>query len=106
MGFHLGTVYIGNPTVADHLAFFSQFKHDLQLMFGEAGDYSGQNRYQIHPVKIQVASLANPVVGENLVWTLNDNELSLTDSTVHRGLIRAGRKESELNVQNRISLAR
>ena len=51
-------------------------------------------------MKTQVASLANPIIGENLVWTLKDNELSLTDSTVHFGLTRAGRKESELNIQN------
>ena len=44
--------------------------------------FSGQNKYQIHPVKTQVASLANSVVGDDLVMTLNDNELSLTDSTV------------------------
>ena len=106
LGFYLGTVYIGNPTVADDLAFLSQFKRELQLMFGEAGGFSGQNRYQIHPVKTQVASLANPVVGEDLIRALNDNELSVTDSTVHLGLIRAGSKESEINVQNRISLAR
>ena len=83
---------IGSPTVADDLAFLSKFQHELQLMLGEAGGYSGQNRYQIHPVKTQVASLGNSVVREKPVWTLSDNELSLSDTTVHLGLIRSGKK--------------
>lgn len=44
--------------------------------------------------------------GENLSWTLGENELALSDSTVHLGVVRAGKKEPELNIKNRISLAR
>ena len=39
LGLHLGTVYIGDPTVADDLAFLTKLKDELQLMFGEAGGF-------------------------------------------------------------------
>ena len=47
LGFKLGAAYVGQPTVADDLAFLSKFKDELHLMFGEAVGFSGQRRYQI-----------------------------------------------------------
>ena len=105
LGFRLGTVYVGGPTVADDLAYLTKFKDELQLMLCEADGYSGQNRYQIHPVKTEVASLSN-ASNEDLKWTLGENVLTLSDKTVHLGLTRAGKKESEMNIKDRISLAR
>ena len=107
LGFYLGTVYIGVPTVADDLAYLSKFKDELQLMLNEAEGFSGRNRFQIHPVKTQVVSLPNIHTNNNdLKWTLGENVLSLKENTVHLGLIRSGKKESELNIKERISLAR
>lgn len=37
LGFRLGTVYIGSPTVADDVTFLTKLREELQLMFGEAG---------------------------------------------------------------------
>ena len=65
-------------------------------MLCEADGYSGQNRYQIHPVKTEVVSLSN-ASNEDLKWTLGENVLTLSDKTVHLGLTRAGKKESEMN---------
>ena len=107
LGLYLGTVYIGVPTVADDLAYLSKYKDELQLMLSEADGYSGQNRFQIHPLKTQVVSLPSTQVNNNdLKWTLGDNILTLAENTVHLGLVRSGKKESELNIKDRISLAR
>ena len=105
LGFYLGTVYLGDPTVADDVVHLSKFKDELQLMLNESQGYSSQNRYQIHPVKTQVVSLPY-MINEDLKWTLGENVIKLADKTVHLGLIRSGRKESELNIKDRISLAR
>ena len=56
-------------------------------MLCEADGYSGQNRYQIHPVKTEVVSLSN-ASNEDLKWTLGENVLTLSDKTVHLGLTR------------------
>ena len=84
-------MYVDGPTVADDLAFLTKFKYELQLMLCGADGYSGQNRYQIHPVKTEVVSLSN-ACNEDLKWTLGENVLKLSVKTVHLGLTRAGKK--------------
>ena len=39
-------------------------------------------------------------------WTLGGNELEVSDRATHLGITRAGKKESEINISERISLAR
>ena len=46
LGFRLGTVYIGNPTVAGDVAYLSRLRHELQLMFGAPCSFSASSRYQ------------------------------------------------------------
>ena len=79
LGFRLGTVYVGGPSVADDLAYLTKFKVERQLMLCEADGYSGQNRYQIHPDKTKVVSLSN-ASNEDLKWTLGENVLTLSDT--------------------------
>ena len=98
-------MYIGDPTVADDLAFLTKLKDEIQLMFGEAGGFSFSNRYQILPTKTIVTMLSG-CSEDGDSWSLGENELRVTDSTVHLGITRAGRKESEINTTERISLAR
>ena len=43
---------------------------------------------------------------ENLEWSLGDNQLKLSDSAVHLGITRAGKKESSINVNDIVKLAR
>ena len=78
--FRLGAVYVA--TVADDLAFLSKFKDELQFMFGEAVGFSGQRRYQIHPVKTQAVSLTG-LNYENDSWLMGENKLTLSHSTVY-----------------------
>ena len=39
-------------------------------------------------------------------WTLGENELEVSDRATHLGITRAGKKESEIIILDRISLAR
>lgn len=68
LGYRLGTIYIGSPTVADDVTFLTKFREELQLMFDEAGGYSSSNRYQIHPMKTEVTSLTDDKADEKDVW--------------------------------------
>ena len=65
IGFRLGTVYVGGPTVADDLAYLTKFIDELQLMLCEADGYSGQKRYiryiqlklKLSPYQMQVTKI-------------------------------------------------
>ena len=105
LGFRLGTVYIGSPAVADDVAYLTRLKYELQMMFGEGSGFSARNRYQIHPTKTIVAMLSGRA-DDGDSWTLGENELVVSDRATHLGITRAGKKESEINILDRISLAR
>ena len=75
-------------------------------MLYEALNYSKKNRYQIHPTKSCVIDISIYKLDENLERSLGDNQLKLSDSAVHLGITRAGKKESSINVNDRVKLAR
>ena len=74
-------------------------------MFGEGSGFSARNRYQIHPTKTIEAMLSGRA-DDGDSWTLGENELVVSDRATHLGITRAGKKESEINILDRISLAR
>ena len=102
LGLRIGTVYIGCPTCADDIALLALLPDELQLMLYEALNYSKKNRYQIHPTKSCVIDISIYKLDENLEWSLGDNQLKLSDSAVHLGITRAGKKESSINVNDRV----
>ena len=57
-------IYVGDSTIADDVVHLSKFKDKLQLMHSESRGYSGQNTYQIHPVK-KIVSLTY-IINEDL----------------------------------------
>ena len=60
LGFRLGTVYIGNPTVAGDVAYLSRLRHELQLMFGAPCSFLlVVDIRQIYPTKTVVAMLTH-----------------------------------------------
>ena len=73
-------------------------------MFGEGNGFSARSRYQIHPTKTVVAMLSGKA-DDGDRWTLGENELEVSDRATHLGITRAGKKESEINISERISLA-
>jgi hypothetical protein len=80
---------------------------EIQTMLDIAYKYSCQHKYNIHPQKSalikternKMKSLTEPVkLGENPLQTVNQ--------TVHLGIIRANKNETNLNIQEHISIAR
>ena len=107
LGLRIGTVYTGSPACCDDVAFLTKFKEELQIMFNEAKGYSGKHRYEIHPTKTNVVVAENEhKVKDNPSWTLGENLIQTTDSAVHLGISRSGKKESNINTTERISVAR
>ena len=103
LGFCLGTVYIGSPTVANDVLYLSRLQNELQLMFGEGSGFSARNRYQIHPTKTVVAMLSGKT-DDGDKWTSGENELEVLDRATHLGITRVGKNEFEINISERISL--
>ncbi|MES9903493.1 MAG: reverse transcriptase domain-containing protein [Sedimenticola sp.] len=104
VGLHIGNIYIGCPTCADDVALLSTSQSELQTMLNVACRYSKQHRYMLHPSKSKVITTSKSSSNEK--WTVYDNDISASEQTVHLGLIRAASGESNLNISERISLAR
>ena len=104
LGLRIGTVYTGS-CIWDDVAFLTKFKEELQIMFNEAKGYSGKHRYEIHPTKTNVVVAANEhKVKDNPSLTLGENLIQITDSAVHLGISRSGKKESNINTTELVSL--
>ena len=107
LGLRIGTVYTGSPACCDDVAFLTKFKEELQIMFNEAKGYSGKHRYEIHPTKTNVVVTANEQkVKGNPTWKLGENSISTSESAVHLGINRSGKREANINIVERISVAR
>ena len=68
-------------------------------MYNEAKGYSGKHRYEIHQTKTNVIVAANEhEVKDNPSWTLGENLIQITDSAVHLGISRSG-KRNQISIQ-------
>ncbi|MES9882130.1 MAG: reverse transcriptase family protein [Sedimenticola sp.] len=108
LGLHIGSVYVGCPCCADDVALLSDNHDELQVMLNVAARYAAQHRYNIHPVKskviIQVGKKCKN--DSSATWTLGNTSINTVASTEHLGLLRTVKKENEININERISLAR
>ena len=109
LGKWIGYIYVGCPACADDVLLITEDPEELQNMFAIAKSYSGCHRYIIHPQKTQVvcnncSSAANGCARQE--WNIGENVLHLSDRTTHLGLARTDKKDSAVNVEDRISLAR
>jgi hypothetical protein len=107
LGLTIGLEYCGSPLCADDIVLMSTDVEEIQTMLDIAYKYSCQHRYNIHPQKSalikternKMKSLTEPVkLGEKPLQTVNQ--------TVHLGIIRANKNETNLNIQEHISIAR
>ena len=110
LGKFIGPIYTGCPTVADDVLLLSEDDEESQLMFNLSYIKSEEKRYHIHPQKSVVvrknmtrAKLNQEVISE---WKLGSTSVIVKSETVHLGLIRAEKLESNINISDRISLAR
>ncbi|MES9879579.1 MAG: reverse transcriptase family protein [Sedimenticola sp.] len=108
VGLSLGTEYAGSPCCADDVVLLSVDRHELQTMLSTAYRYSKQHRYNLHPKKSQVINYKQnkPNCMEENVWKLGENTITATTSTVHLGVIRTPKNESQINIDDRVSTAR
>ena len=58
----------------------------------------------ITPKPMQLTLLM--IVNRDMTRSLGENTVMTSDSTVHLGITRAGRKEATINVKERVSVAR
>ena len=90
-------MFVGSPACCDDIAFLAKSKDELQIMFNEGKQYSGKHRYEIHPSKTNIVDLVNGCkVNSDMTWNLGDNVLSFSDTAVHFGVTRAGKKNQIL----------
>lgn len=108
IGAHIGTTYVGCPTVADDLALVANNKSDLQLMLDMTNTFANRERYIIHPEKstILMRVPSNRSTAESTDWKLGDSEVSISDTAKHLGILRENKLETTKNVEDRISCAR
>ncbi|VDI42850.1 Hypothetical predicted protein [Mytilus galloprovincialis] len=107
LGFRMGNVYLGCPTCADDIALLSSNPNELQCMLSTLHRHAVQDRVSIHPKKTKavVFSKSNSIKS-TLSWKLGDSDISPSNQTVHLGILRSELKENNLNLEDRISLAR
>lgn len=108
LGLSIGTTYIGCPTVADDVCLISECKDELQCMLDVAARHARQGRVTLHPTKTNaiVINKTTRYTKSDLKWTLGDTEVVPSSKTTHLGLFRAETKENEINIEDRLSLAR
>lgn len=110
LGKFIGPIYVGCPTVADDVLFVSEDDVELQLMFNLSYIKSQEKRFHIHPQKTVIvrknvtkSRRNHEVVSE---WKLGSTCVNVHSQTTHLGLSRAEKSENNINISERISLAR
>ncbi len=108
IGMSIGTTYIGCPTVADDICLLSEDRDELQCMLEVAVRHARQDRVTIHPTKTNavVINKTKQYKKQDLKWTLGETNVTPSKKTTHLGILRAETKENEINIENRLSLAR
>lgn len=110
LGKFIGPIYVGCPTVADDVLLISEDDVELQLMFNLSYIKSQEKRFHIHPQKtvivrknVSKAKQKQEVISD---WKLGSTSVNVNSQSVHLGLIRAEKAENNINISDRISLAR
>ena len=106
LGFMLGNIYIGATAVADGLAYLSSTQEILQLMQNVGYRYSDHHHYKIHPTKTKIVEHSSEKGSLEYSWKLGDNVIKASEETIHLGLKRTVSHECEINIEDRIKLAR
>ncbi|VDI23737.1 Hypothetical predicted protein [Mytilus galloprovincialis] len=103
LGLNTGNIFVGTPTCADDMAFIETNRDNLQIMLNVSERYSKQHHYKIHPTKTKIVTCGKVT---NADWTLYDTPVTISKEATHLGITRSWKKEGEINVANRIKLAR
>ncbi|CAG2199681.1 unnamed protein product [Mytilus edulis] len=91
LGAYIGCTYCGIPTVADDVTFISKSPTELQTMLDVQAYYANKQRYLLSEQKSTILVLNDK---ENRSWSLNNKELSTSESAVHLGIERDSTSKS------------
>ena len=97
-------IYIS--AVADDLAYLSTNPEILQLMLNVGYRYSDQHHYKIHPTKTKIVEHSSEKGSFEYNWKLGNNVIKASEETTHLGLKRTVSHECEINIEDRIKIAR
>ena len=108
LGLCIGNIYCGCPTCADDLAVLSDCQNELQLMANVIKRHAKKDRVTIHPVKTKAVLLHKhkSVSKDSFQLKMGDNTIELSPMTTHLGILRAETRENNINIDERLSLAR
>ncbi|CAG2239510.1 unnamed protein product [Mytilus edulis] len=91
LGAYIGCTYCGIPTVADDVTFISKSPTELQTMLDIQAYYANKQRYLLSEQKSTILVLNDK---ENRSWSLNNKDLSTSESAVHLGIERDSTSKS------------
>ena len=110
LGVFIGTIYVGCPTCADDLLLMSKYPWELQIMLDKCYRNSSRNKCTFHPTKscvVRHTMNSHHLKNENWSsWVLGKTPMTVKENSEHLGLVRGGSSEGQVNVIDRISLAR
>ena len=108
VGTHIGTTYVGCPTVADDLALLTNLTSDLQLMLDVINSFANREKYVIHPEKSTIMRIPKKSTRFEVTdWKLGDKEVSISQTATHLGILCSTKNDiNTSNVEDRISCAR
>ena len=93
----------------DDIAFTDTNKYNLQIMLNviHTGRYANQHHYNIHPTKTKIVQCTNSKTSTHEdSWNLGETLLQPCDEAVHLGLKRTSKNECEINILDRLKVAR
>ncbi|CAC5391219.1 unnamed protein product [Mytilus coruscus] len=106
LDFILDTIYCGAPTCADDVALLSSNPDELQVMLNILQRYANQHQYDIHPSKSKIIHYKSSKNSQTYSWNMSGNVISASEETVHLGIKRTPRKVCDINIEDRIKIAR
>jgi hypothetical protein len=87
VGLKIGTVYLGNITVADDKVFMDKTKNGLQACIDIATNYSNRERY-INSIGKSEVMMINDRSEQTNKWHMNDETMAITQKYTHVGITR------------------
>ena len=105
LGAKIGSIYIGSPACADDVTLITDDALQVQPLLDFAHGYAQDHRYQLHPQKSSVTSMAKKKEHHEVEWHLGEEEIAVTDSFTHLGVTWKGNRAA-VDVNENIKKAR
>ena len=104
LGAHIGTVFVGCPTVADDIALLAENPLDLQTALHVLFNNSSKDRSTFNSSKSEIVIFNSTKSRKPHIWSLGGNDITESDNSIHLGIHR--HNNGSFNVEERIQLGR